>query len=248
MPAPAEAPAPLRLAAADLGRALAQRTELVIVDVRTASAYAASQVQAKGAMRANPEEIVQACAALARTQSLILYCDSPGEATSARAAQVLMERGYSRVAVLTGGFAAWQAAVLPLERTPHARGTVLTAPQAALSVPSAEGAPTLKAQITVDLPVGVKGDGPYFNARATTLKMSGLILRTTEMLPVGQKVRLTLFLNGESLELTGQVAAIHSPRDGESRGVEVAFDRLGEEAAIILEGFILAHRGGGSAA
>ena len=249
IPVQAEAPAPLRLAVADLGRALAQRTELVMVDVRTASAYVASQVQAKGAMRANPEEIVQACAALARTQSLILYCDSPSEATSARAAQVLMQRGYSRVAVLTGGFAAWQAAVLPLERTPHARGTVLTAPQAALSVPSAEGAPTLKAQITVDLPVGVKGDGPYFNARATTLKMSGLILRTTEMLPVGQKVRLTLFLNGESLELTGQVAVIHSPRDGgESWGVEVAFDRLGEEAAIILEGFILAHRGGGSAA
>jgi rhodanese-related sulfurtransferase/Tfp pilus assembly protein PilZ len=237
----------LRLSAADLGRALAQRTDLVIVDVRTPAAYAASQVQAKGAMRATLEDILQVGAALARTQSLVLYCDSAGEATSARAAQLLMERGYSRVAVLTGGFAAWQAAALPLERTPHARGTPLTAPQAVLPVPSAESPPALKTQIAVDLPVGVKGEGPYFNARATALRMTGLILRTSEMLPVGQKLRLTLFLKGEPLELTGQVAAIHPPRDGEeSRGIEVAFDPLGEEASTVLEGFILAHRSGGS--
>jgi len=248
-PAPAEAPAPLRLSAADLARALAQRTDLVIVDVRAPSSYAASQVQAKSAMRANPEEIVQVCAALPRTQGLVLYCDSPGEATSARAAQLLMQRGYSRVTVLTGGFAAWQSASLPLERTPHARGTTLTAPQAALSVPGAESTSTLKAQVKVDLPVGVKGEGAYFNARASTLKMTGLTLRTTEMLPVGQKLRLTLYLRGEPLEITGQVTAIHSPRDGEeSRGVEVVFDPLSEEAGTILEGFILAHRSGGSAA
>jgi rhodanese-related sulfurtransferase len=221
----------------------------VIVDVRAASSYAASQVQAKAAMRANPEEIIQACAALSRNQGLVLYCDSPGEATSARAAQLLMQRGYSRVTVLTGGFAAWQAASLPLERTPHARGTTLTAPQAAVSVPSTESPPTLKAQVNVDLPVGVKGDGPYFNARALTLKMTGLTLRTTELVPVGQKLRLTLYLRGETLEITGQVTAIHSPRDGEeSRGLEIAFDPLGEEAATILEGFILAHRSGGSSA
>jgi hypothetical protein len=95
----------------------------------------------------------------------------------------------------------------------------------------------------------VKGDGPYFNARALTLKMTGLTLRTTELVPVGQKLRLTLYLRGETLEITGQVTAIHSPRDGEeSRGLEIAFDPLGEEAATILEGFILAHRSGGSSA
>jgi rhodanese-related sulfurtransferase len=245
--APAEARVPLRISAADLARALAQRTDLVIVDVRTASSFAASQVQAKGAMRATLEEVVQVCAALPRTQGLILYCDSPGEGTSTRAAQMLMELGYSRVAVLTGGFVAWQAAALPLERTPHARGMPLTTPQAALPVPSAESVPTLKAQITVDLPIGVKGEGPYFNARATTLKMTGLILRTNESLPVGQKLRLTLFLKGEPLEITGQVAAVHSPRDGEeSPRIEVAFDSLGEDAATTLEGFILAHRSGGA--
>ncbi len=63
-----EAPSPQRLSGADLARALAQRTDLAIVDVRTASAYSASQVQAKGAIRANLEEVVQVCASLPPTQ------------------------------------------------------------------------------------------------------------------------------------------------------------------------------------
>jgi S1-C subfamily serine protease/rhodanese-related sulfurtransferase len=247
-PAATAAPLPLRLPAADLARALAQRADLVIVDVRTPTSYAASSVQAKGALRASAEEIVQVCAALSHNQGIILYCDSPAEAASARAAQLLIEQGYTRVAVLIGGFAAWQAASLPLERTPHARAAAPAASLGALPIPGPENAPAIKAEIGVDLPVGVKGTGPYFNARATTLRMTGLFLATAEPLTRDQKLRLTIFLRGEPLEVTGQVTSVHPrPVGGKPQGAEVTFDRLGEEAATILEGFILAHWSGGPA-
>ncbi len=240
-------PVPLRVPAADMARALAQRADLVVVDVRAPSSYAASVVQARGALRATPEEIVRVCGTLAHSQGIVLYCDSPGEEISARAAQLLMERGYSRVAVLAGGFHAWEAAALPLDRTPHGKGQPLPTTQAALPIPEPESAPTLKAQISVDLPVGVKGAGPYFNARATVLRMTGLFLATAEPLEVGQKLRLTVFLKGEPLELMGSVSSVRPAASGDhSEGAEVAFDRLGEEASVMLEGFILAHLGGGT--
>lgn len=245
VPAATIVPLPLRLPASDLARALLRREDLVVVDVRTPTSYGSSAVQAKGALRANPDEILRVCAALAHHQGIVLYCDSAGEATSARAAQLLMEHGYTRVAVLTGGFAAWQAASLPLERTPHGRATVLAAPQGRLPVVDPEiGDPALRVEIRADVPVGVKGTGPYFNGRATTLRMTGLFLATTEPLTIDQKLKLTIFLKGEPLEVIGRVTSVHPrPAGGKPQGAEVIFDPLDEETATSLEGFILAHRG-----
>jgi hypothetical protein len=93
----------------------------------------------------------------------------------------------------------------------------------------------------VDLPVGVKGTGPYFNARATRLGLAGLSLKGPESLAVGQRLRLTIFLAGEPLEIGGQVVAADSTSvNGEPCTAEVTFDPLREEHATALEGFILA--------
>jgi hypothetical protein len=93
----------------------------------------------------------------------------------------------------------------------------------------------------VDLPVGVKGTGPYFNARATRLGLAGLSLKGPEALTVGQRLRLTVFLAGGPLEIGGHVVAANSASaDGESHAAEVAFDPLGEDQATVLEGLILA--------
>ena len=228
----------VRVSAADLARALAQRTDLVLVDVREPSAYERSSVQAKGAIRASVADILQVTAALSHEQGIVLYCNLPGEAASAEAARRLTAEGYTRVAVLTGGFAAWEAASLPLERTPHARG-MASSTQPALPAPTAGAIPQMDAE--VDLPVGVKGTGPYFNARATRLGLAGLSLKGPEALTVGQRLRLTVFLAGEPLEIGGQVVAAHSTSaDGEPCTVEVTFDPLREEHATVLEGFILA--------
>ncbi|MGP1677944.1 MAG: rhodanese-like domain-containing protein [Burkholderiales bacterium] len=43
-------------------------------------------------------------------QDIIIFCTCPNEAGAARAARLLMERGYARVRTLQGGFDAWIAA------------------------------------------------------------------------------------------------------------------------------------------
>jgi len=230
----------VRVSTADLARVLAQRTDLVLVDVREPSAYEKSSVQAKGAIRASAVDILQITSSLAHEQGIVLYCNLPGEVASAEAARRLMAEGYARVAVLTGGFAAWEAASLPLERTPHARG-LASGVQPALPAPRAGASVQIDAK--VDLPVGVKGTGPYFNARATRLGLAGLSLKGQEALTVGQQVHLTIFLAGDTLEVSGQVvAADPGSADGQLHEAEVAFEALREEHATALEGFILAQR------
>jgi serine protease Do len=230
----------VRVSAADLARAVAQRTDLVIMDVRDASAYEHSTVQAKGAIRANAADVVETVSALAREQGIVLYCDLPGEAASAEAARRLMAVGYTRVAVLAGGFAAWEAASLPLERTPHAR-RLANGVRTALPAPGVGASGTMDAE--VDLPVGVKGAGPYFNARATRLGLAGISLKGPEALTVGQRLRLTVFLAGEPLEISGQVVAMDPGTvDGQLHDAKVAFESLSDDHATALEGFILAKR------
>ncbi len=230
----------VRVSAADLARALTQRTDLVVVDVREASAYEKSTVQAKGAIRASAADVAEAVSALAREQGMVLYCDLPDEAVSAEAARRLMAEGYTRIAVLTGGFAAWEAAGLPLERTPHARG-LATAVQSALPAPQMGTAPSMDAE--VDLPVGVKGNGPYFNARATRLGLAGLSLKGPTPLSVGQHVRLTIFLPGGPLEVGGHVVAADSTSEKAGpHTAELALDPLSADDATVLEGLVLAQR------
>ena len=244
--APTPIPAdPVRVSAADLARALGQRTELVMVDVREASDYATSSVQAKGAVRTSAEDVLQACSTLAHQQEIVLYCGSPGEAASSQAARRLMAEGYTRVVVLTGGFAAWEAASLPLERTPHARTMKVGVSPSALPAPGIARDHGMKAN--VDLPVGVKGAGPYFNARATMLGVTGLVLGSPEALTMGQRLRLSIFLPGEPVEVAGQVVSL-DPRspDGSEQAVEIAFEALGQDQTTALEGFILAQRTAGA--
>jgi S1-C subfamily serine protease/rhodanese-related sulfurtransferase len=238
--APVALPSPVRLAVDDLARALAQRRPLVLLDVRAAGSRAASGVQAKDAVPASPEGVAEACAALPRDQPVVAYDDSPEEEASSEAARRLMQAGYTRVAVLAGGFAAWQAAGLPLERT-RPREALPGPASAALPAPSP---PSPGLERSGDFAVGVKGSGPYFNARATALRMTGLRLSASHALTPGDAVRLTVFLAGETLEISGRVTAAQPGAQG-THSYEVAFDPLGEEAALTLEGFLLARGSAG---
>jgi rhodanese-related sulfurtransferase len=240
-PAPSP-PVPVRVSATELARIMEQRPDLAIVDLREPSAYSVSAVQAKGAIRARVEEILNACSALPLDRGIILYCDSPGEAAGVRAAERLMSAGYTRVAVLAGGFAAWQSASLPLERTAHGRAMAVPTP-AAIAAPESASRPILQEAVGVDLAVGVKGTGPYFNAHATRLGLHGLSVESPQSVTAGQRLRLTIFLRGEPLDVAGRVVSVGStPSPGHPTEAEIAFDPLGEEQTVLLEGFILAHR------
>jgi rhodanese-related sulfurtransferase len=235
-------PVPVRVSAAELAKAMGQRSDLAFVDLCEPSSYSASTVQAKGAVRARAEEILQACSAFSLDRGIILYCDSPGEAISMRAAELLMDKGFTRVAVLAGGFAAWLSASLPLERTAHGREIAASSPMA-ISAPKSEARSILHEAVAVDISVGVKGAGPYFNARATRLGLHGLSLEVPRSVTVGQRLRLTIFLQGEPLEVGGHVVSTGSMSSAEDRAeAEIAFEALSEEQAVVLEGFILAYR------
>ncbi|TWI07304.1 rhodanese-like domain-containing protein [Aerolutibacter ruishenii] len=48
---------------------------------------------------------------------VIVYCDCPNEASAAKLARELQQRGFKRVRPLAGGFEAWHAQGMPVERT-----------------------------------------------------------------------------------------------------------------------------------
>jgi len=115
----------------------------------------------------------------------------------------------------------------------------------AISTPDSGARSILHEAVGVDLSVGVKGAGPYFNARATRLGLQGTSLDLPHAVTIGQQLHLTIFLRGEPLEVAGRVVSVGStPFPGQATEVEIAFNALGEEQTVLLEGFILARRTG----
>jgi rhodanese-related sulfurtransferase len=49
-------------------------------------------------------------------QAIVLYCSTPEEKTSLDVARSLLEKGFSNVRVLKGGWLVWEAANLPVQR------------------------------------------------------------------------------------------------------------------------------------
>jgi hypothetical protein len=95
----------------------------------------------------------------------------------------------------------------------------------------------------VDLPVGIQGAGPYFNGRVRRLWRTGLLLGIPRPLGLGQELRLTIFLAGESMEVVGRVLSCRPPSsDGEPHVAEIAMDTLTDEQTTVLEGLIFAER------
>lgn len=49
-------------------------------------------------------------------QAIVVYCSSPEEKTSLDVARSLLEKGFTNVRVLKGGWLVWEAANLPVQR------------------------------------------------------------------------------------------------------------------------------------
>ncbi len=84
------------------------------VDVRDLT-YREAELKIKGAVRVEPMEFEQQVPELPSDRELVFYCDRPGEATSMKIALWAFDHGKSRVGVVVGGWAAWEAAGYPTE-------------------------------------------------------------------------------------------------------------------------------------
>jgi membrane protein DedA with SNARE-associated domain/rhodanese-related sulfurtransferase len=85
----------------------------LIVDVRGATTQKIDPRQIPDAMPVSLETIEHNREDLPRDRKIVLYCACPNEATAAKAARLLLARGYGWVRPLTGGLDAWNAALEP---------------------------------------------------------------------------------------------------------------------------------------
>ena len=93
---------------------LINREDALVVDVREPNEFAAGHVL--GAKNVPLARIDASGAELAKKKQrpVIVYCD--GSERSAKALATLKRQGFTRVANLSGGLAAWQQAGLPVEK------------------------------------------------------------------------------------------------------------------------------------
>jgi rhodanese-related sulfurtransferase len=93
----------------------------VFLDVRTAEDFKASPLKLPGAIRLAPEEAEAGRLDLQvdPQQTIVTYCSSPQEQTSARATHLLRKRGHRTVRILRGGLGGWTNAGLPVEAKAH---------------------------------------------------------------------------------------------------------------------------------
>jgi rhodanese-related sulfurtransferase len=103
-----------RIEAAELRTRLASGQPITVLDARSPEAWNASRVRIPGATHLEGDE-VRVDPSWPRDRLTVVYCTCPGDAGAAAVAGELRNRGFSRTAVLDGGFAAWEAAGGPVE-------------------------------------------------------------------------------------------------------------------------------------
>lgn len=122
-----ETPVATRVTAAEVAERMRRGEELVFVDNRNPQAWEESDVKLPGAIRIPADEVERHAGELPRDRTIITYCTSLNEGSSARAAQTLLGLGFHNVHPLYGGFERRQSR--------RAKGTVLGNSSAARRVP-----------------------------------------------------------------------------------------------------------------
>jgi rhodanese-related sulfurtransferase len=96
-------------------KSLLKSPNLLILDVRADKDWAASDKKIKNTVHKDPADAASWITTLPKDRRIVLYCDSPGEATSAGVGAKLMNEKFPEVLVLKGGFKGWVAAGYPTE-------------------------------------------------------------------------------------------------------------------------------------
>jgi len=88
---------------------------LLFVEVRHHHKHDWSLFKARGALRVENDALEQHLAEIPHNRPIVVFSDCPGDETTARAAQVLLNHGWNDVHKLAGGFDAYLEAGLPVE-------------------------------------------------------------------------------------------------------------------------------------
>ena len=113
-----------RITAEELRHLLDSGKPPVIIDVRSRAERELDPRSIPGARAFEVENLEKLIDSLPADRDVIFYCSCPNEASAARAARRLIDRGYTRARPLRGGLDAWIAAGYAIElRTPAPRGS-----------------------------------------------------------------------------------------------------------------------------
>jgi len=113
-----------RITAEELRHLLDSGKPPVIIDVRSRAERELDPRSIPGARAFEVEDLEKLIDSLPADRDVIFYCSCPNEASAARAARRLIDRGYTRARPLRGGLDAWTAAGYAIElRTPAPRGS-----------------------------------------------------------------------------------------------------------------------------
>jgi membrane protein DedA with SNARE-associated domain/rhodanese-related sulfurtransferase len=107
-----------RISVGELNELIQSGTQPLIIDVRSGTARELEPHRIPGAVAISLGDVDAHLKDLPRDRDIILYCTCPSEASAARVAKILMNRGFKRVRPLAGGLEAWVAAGHPVTQAP----------------------------------------------------------------------------------------------------------------------------------
>ncbi len=103
-------------------KAMLDKPDIAILDLRSAADWDKSDMKIKGAMREDPMNVDSWAGKFAKDKQIIMYC-ADGK-SSPDAAKKLMEMGYTKVSILKGGWPEWETAKYPMEKKEAAMGSM----------------------------------------------------------------------------------------------------------------------------
>ena len=109
-----------RITVDELHKKLKDGEKIAILDLRARSELEEDPTIITGAYHMTVDEIENGKLDLPPDRDLVVYCSCPNEVTSARVAQMLRRKGFTRVRPLLGGIAAWRERNYPTAQQPVA--------------------------------------------------------------------------------------------------------------------------------
>jgi membrane protein DedA with SNARE-associated domain/rhodanese-related sulfurtransferase len=113
-----------RITVDELHKKLEDGETVSILDLRARSELEEDPTVITGAFHMTVDEIENGKLDLPPDRDLVVYCSCPNEVTSARVAQMLRRKGFTRVRPLLGGIAAWRERNYPTVQQPVAMPSI----------------------------------------------------------------------------------------------------------------------------